>query len=103
MRVLHLTLHRVWFAAIASSEKREEYSAITARWRARLEGRAYDEVHFRNGYRTDAAFMRVRWRGVRMGEWQGAKVYAIQLGEILEVRGWPITSRSSCSPSTSGG
>jgi hypothetical protein len=47
--VLHLTLHRKWFADIAAKKKRIEYREQKPYWRKRLEGRKYDEIKFRNG------------------------------------------------------
>lgn len=100
MRVLHLTLHRRWFDAIARGEKKEEYRAITDYWRNRLEGRTYDEVHFRNGYNPASPWMRVEFLGIRTGEWEGRAVFVIALGDILEVRHWLSTIRPASSPNT---
>lgn len=87
-RILHLTLHRQWFDAIASGEKREEYREIKPYWAKRIDGREYDEIHFRNGYARNAPFMRVEYKGYRDGVWNGKPVYALQLGKILEVRNY---------------
>ena len=46
--ILHLILHREFFAQIAAGTKRIEYHD----WRRRLEGRHYDVVQFRAGVRT---------------------------------------------------
>ena len=59
VKVLHLTLHRKWFDAIASGQKREEYIDRTDYWQKRIKGHKHTEIHFRNGYRKDAPFMRV--------------------------------------------
>jgi hypothetical protein len=50
--ILHLNLHREFFASIAADTKKTEYRARRPCWRARLEGRRYDLVKFRNGYLT---------------------------------------------------
>lgn len=63
--ILHLNLHREFFAAIAARTKRIEYRAQTPFWRKRLEGRHYDVIQFRNGYATNAPEMRVEFRGLR--------------------------------------
>jgi hypothetical protein len=55
--VLHLTLRREWFAAIAARTKRLEYRAQTPYWRKRLEGRQFDVIRFRNGYARNAPEM----------------------------------------------
>ena len=44
--ILHLNLHRKFFAQIAAGTKRIEYHD----WRRRPEGRHYDVVQFRNSY-----------------------------------------------------
>ena len=101
-RILHLTLHRRWFDAIASGEKKEEYRILKPYWTKRLMSAKprlpipYDEIHFRNGYTKDAPFMRVVWLGlvVRLGgkalplEYQDKHVFCIQLGPILEIRNY---------------
>ena len=48
--VLHLNLHREWFAAIAAKTKCIEYRRRSAYWKTRLENRKYDVIQFRNGY-----------------------------------------------------
>lgn len=86
--VLHLTLHRKWFADIAAKKKRIEYREQKQYWRKRLEGRKYDEIKFRNGYAPNAPEMRVKFRGLRRyGKGRKAR-YAILLGRILEIKRW---------------
>ena len=63
--ILHLNLHREFFAAIADRTKRIEYRARTPYWRKRLEGRHYAVIQFRNGYATRAPEMLVEFGGVR--------------------------------------
>ncbi len=99
--VLFLTLHCEHFEDMANGLKDEDYRLDSPFWRKRLEGRKYDEVHMRNGYRKDAPFMRrefldcvkgnVPWRENWAGrEYQSLKPgYIIKLGEILELRNWP--------------
>ena len=52
--ILHLNLHREFFAQITAGTKRIEYRSRTAYWRRRLEGRHYDVIQFHNGYATQA-------------------------------------------------
>jgi hypothetical protein len=52
--VLHLNLHREFFAAIAARAKRIEYRQRSAYWQKRLEGRPYQFIIFRNGYSPTA-------------------------------------------------
>ena len=61
--ILHLNLHREFFAAIATKQKRIEYRRQSRYWRKRLEERKYDAILFRNGYAKDE--MLVEFRGLR--------------------------------------
>jgi hypothetical protein len=87
-KILHLTLHRQFFAAIAAGKKRTEYRKAKPYWRKRLEDRQYDIVKFRNGYARNAPEMLVEFRGVRRdGRGRNAD-YAIRLGRILKITRW---------------
>lgn len=88
MKVLHLNLHREFFAQIAAGTKRVEYRRRTPYWRSRLEGRHYDAVQFRNGYATKAPEMQVEFRRVRKVKKWGRSFYAICLGRILKIKRW---------------
>lgn len=79
--VLHLTLQRPFFDAIARGEQLIERRSDSAYWRARLAGRHFDEVRFRNGRAADAPFLRLECLGV---EHQAGVGYAIRLGRLLE-------------------
>lgn len=86
--ILHLNLHREFFAAIAAKTKRIEYRDQTPYWQRRLEGRSYDLIQFRNGYATRAPEMLVEFRGLRRyGRGRNA-YYAIRLGRILTIKRW---------------
>jgi hypothetical protein len=52
--ILHLNLHREFFAAIANKQKRIEYRRQSRYWRKQWEERKYDAMLFRNGYAKDA-------------------------------------------------
>lgn len=82
--ILHLTLHRHWFDEIAAGRKTTEYRECSPFWIARLEGKRFDEIHFRNGYRPDAPFMRVECLGISVVD----GLYHINLGKILEIRNY---------------
>jgi hypothetical protein len=86
--VLHLNLHREWFAAIAAKTKRIEYRAQTPYWKKRLEGRHYDVIQFRNGYATKASEMLVQFGGLRRYGKGCNAYYAIRLGHILKIKRW---------------
>jgi hypothetical protein len=104
--ILHLNLHREFFAQIAAGTKHIEYRDRTPYWRRRLEGRHYDVIQFRNGYAAKAPVMqgagkqidtsprpspRARRRGC--GEGRNA-CHAIRLGRILSTKCWQKTKSS---------
>jgi len=84
MKVLHLNLFRKYFDAILNGEKTTEYREVTPYWSKRLEGRHYDVIKFRNGYRKDAPEMLVEFKGMGVVAFQTTRTYAIELGKILE-------------------
>jgi len=84
MKVLHLNLFRKYFDAILNGEKTTEYREVTSYWSKRLEGRHYDVIKFRNGYRKDAPEMVVEYCGVNVVNYKNENTYAIDLGKILE-------------------
>lgn len=86
--MLHLTLHRGFFAQIAAGTKRTEFRERTDYWKVRLEGRIYDVVRFRNGYARNAPEMLVEYCGVRKIQRSGEPCYAIRLGRILKTKRW---------------
>ena len=84
MKVLHLNLFRKYFDAILNGEKTTEYREVTSYWSKRLEGRHYDVIKFRNGYRKDAPEMVVEYCCVNVVKYKNENTYAIKLGNILE-------------------
>jgi len=86
--ILHLNLHREFFAQIAAKTKRVEYRAQTPYWRKRLEERTYEVIQFRNGYATNAPVMVVEFRGLRRYSKGRNAYYAIRLGRILKIKRW---------------
>ena len=88
MEILHLNLHREFFAQIAAGTKRIEYRERTAYWKTRLENRQYDVIQFRNGYATKAPEMLVEFWGVRKDGKGRNGYYAIRLGKILKIKRW---------------
>jgi hypothetical protein len=91
--VLHLNLHRDFFAAIAAKTKRIEYRARTPYWKQRLENRKYKFIQFRNGYAALAPEMLVDFRGVKKIRKWGKSYYAITLGRIVKIKRWPTRKR----------
>jgi hypothetical protein len=86
--VLHLNLHREFFAEIAAGHKHIEYRKQSPYWRKRLEGRKYDAIVFRNGYARGAPEMLIEFRWLRRyGKGRNA-YYAIRLGKILRIKHW---------------
>ena len=83
-KTLQLTLHRRFFADIASGTKHIEYRKHTRYWKERLENRDYDVIRFCNGYSTTAPEMLVEFRGVR----KGRRKYEVLLGRVLQIKRW---------------
>ena len=75
-------MYRKYFDQILKKEKTIEYRNITPYWSKRLEGRHYDVIKFRNGYRKDAPEMVVEYKGMYISDSE----YAIVLGNILETK-----------------
>ncbi|MDH3353566.1 MAG: ASCH domain-containing protein [Nanoarchaeota archaeon] len=87
-KILHLTLMKKWFDEILSGVKKFEYRDIKPYWTKRLfnedkTAKKYDIIYFKNGYSKDCRKMKVEFKGVGFGEFEGRKVYAIRLGKIL--------------------
>jgi hypothetical protein len=86
--ILHLNLHRKYFADIVARTKKLEYRAYTTYWRRRIENRKYNFIKFRNGYATKAPEMLVEYRGYRIRGKGRHKQFAIRLGRILKIKRW---------------
>ena len=86
MKILHLNLYRKYFDAIVNGTKTTEYREVTPYWSKRLEGRHFDVIKFKNGYRKDAPEMLVEFKGMGTVTFQTTPTYAIELGKILEVK-----------------
>lgn len=90
MKALHLTLKKKWFDMIASGFKTEEYRDINKYFKARLVGREYDVVCFKNGYRRDSPTITLEYKGFFIGigiiEWGALprkEYYVIKLGKMV--------------------
>lgn len=93
-RILRLNLKGKWWRQIESGEKTCELRRATDRWRKRLVGRVYDEVHLWLGYPkgTDTNKRLIRkWKGIAretvLHEEFGPEpvdVFVIMLGEMTQ-------------------
>ena len=81
VKTLDLPIDRFFFDQILAGTKTEEFRDRTDYWKPRLEGRDYDEIRFRAGYKKDSPKMYVEFKGVKKPAFR--KHYAIQLGKIL--------------------
>jgi hypothetical protein len=95
MPELHLNLHREFFAKIVSGKKRIERREQSRHWRARLEGRQYEVIKFRNGYAPKAPEMLVEFKGLRRYGKGRAAYYAIRLGRVLSIKRWSNRKNTS--------
>ena len=79
-------MYREYFDQILREHKVVEFRDITPYWSKRLEGRHYDIIKFRNGYRKNAPEMIVEFKGMGTVTFQTTPTYAIELGKILETK-----------------
>lgn len=49
-KILHLNVNGEYFDDVKSGTKGEEYRLFNDYWCKRLEGREYDEIHYKKGY-----------------------------------------------------
>lgn len=86
-RILHLTLYKEYFGQIAAGKKKNEYRKATPYWIKRLEGKEFDEVHFRNGYSKRSPYMIVEWKETVRQDTEifGGDTFVIALGRILSI------------------
>ena len=84
-KILHLNLFRKYFDQIAEGIKTIEYRDKTDYWKKRIEGKEYDFIKFRNGYRKDAPTMLVEYKGYSLGHTEVGEQYELKLGKIIEV------------------
>lgn len=93
MKILVLTIYKVWFEEIAQGTKTEEYREIKPFWTKRL-SRSYDVIEFRNGYRRNPPTLLIEYKGfivkriVHPVTKKRKPVYALLLGRILEIKNY---------------
>jgi len=78
---LNLTLHKKWFDEIASGKKRVEYRENKPYWNARLDGKEFQTVRFKNGYSSAAPQVVVECKQIV----KKSDFYHIRLGEIRSI------------------
>ncbi|HDI3137154.1 TPA: hypothetical protein PMB18_002144 [Vibrio cholerae] len=68
MTTLHLTLKKRWYDMIYSGQKPEEYREIKPYWSRRLtNGKKFDKVQFKNGYRKDSPSFTMELKEITTG------------------------------------
>ncbi len=106
-KILHLTLEKVYFDAIAMKKKFLEYREIKEYWIKRLYKEStpidFDEIHFKNGYGNNVPFMKVKWNGFSIRRQGNVSFYAIDVSEILEIKNWKAPEITSASPTSNEG
>ncbi len=90
IKILHLTIKYKYFKLIAEGRKSFEFREIKPHWNKRLldkDGtfKNFNEIHIRNGYNVDKPFMRLKWKGIKIGEYKNKSCYAIDVSEIIEI------------------
>ena len=96
-RILHLPIKKKWFDLIKSGEKKVEYREVKPYWEKRLlhrdhlfaidflsQRKIFDYIIFTNGYRKDSPKLKVEWKGLDYGKFEGKNCFAIKLGKIVE-------------------
>lgn len=92
MSTLQLTIKKRWFDMIATGVKREEYRKPSKWILSRLEGKSYDLISFRNGYKSNSPTIICRFLGWTYGygrkDWGGGSepgkpLVVIKIGEVL--------------------
>ena len=107
-KILHLTLEKKYFDAIALRRKFLEFREVKDYWIRRFfdkQGKVihFDEIHFKNGYQKDSPFMRVKWNGWHIHEQGKVKFYALDVKQILEIKNWKAPEITSASPTSNEG
>ena len=87
-RTLQLTLKREYFAQIVEGTKHIEYREYKPYWKSRLEGKKYEQIHFRNGYSKNPPEMDVECRGIKLVSKGRSAEYQIRLGRITNLKRW---------------
>jgi hypothetical protein len=86
-RILYLNLYRKYFDDIVVGRKGYEFRKATEYWIKRLEGKTFDEIHFKNGYSKNAPFMKVTFVKITRRNIKafGGDTFVIELGKILMI------------------
>lgn len=89
MKLLHLTIKKKWFDLIKSGKKKEEYREIKPYYQQRFfkddKIKEFDFIIFRNGYGYNNPSIKVEWKGIEFGEFEGKKCFVIKLGKVEEL------------------
>lgn len=89
LKPLHLTLKKKWFDLIKEGKKVEEYREIKPYWTVRFidsksgDFKKFSCVIFKNGYADNSPTMKVEFKGIGFGMFEGERVYVVRLGERL--------------------
>lgn len=106
-KILYLTLKKKWFDLIKSGQKTSEFREIKPYWIKRLTElnkytsrqeikfrlknfpnnnlKRFDYIIFTNGYAKDSPKIKVEWKGLKIGEFEGNKCFEILLGKIINL------------------
>lgn len=83
MKLLYLNIKKDPLLDILKGIKKTEYRKISPYYEKRL-AKNYDAIFFRNGYSKNAPYIIIKILGVSIINRMNKKVYAIELGKILE-------------------
>ncbi|MDD5549345.1 MAG: hypothetical protein PHI79_07105 [Sulfurovaceae bacterium] len=88
-KILHLNVKSQYYHDFLNGIKKEEYRLCNEYWRNRLEGKHYDEIHYKSGYPKNGStdkisilpyngYIKKTIRHEQFGDTE-VEVYAIQL------------------------
>lgn len=87
--ILHLSVDRTTFEAIADGRQVQDFRDRNEYWRSRLNNKAFEFVRCRSGTGTTAPEIDLDFLGVTRVVREGRGQYAIKMGEIRSLKNWP--------------
>ena len=86
MKLLYLTLKKIWFDYIAKGIKNVEYRKVKPYWTKRLIPKIHTHILFKNGYSRYSPLMLVEYSKLTTDKRKG--LYNLHLGKILKIENW---------------
>lgn len=87
--ILHLSVDRSTFQAIADGKQVQDFRDRNEYWRSRLNNKEFELVRCRSGTGSSAPEIDLEFLGVTRVVREGRGQYAIKMGEIRSLKNWP--------------